>query len=258
MTAEDPAAVLIDCIRDMPDGHVRALAAAIGEYSQVSDAARRRVLDVVAHPGYRQVANRVLDLWASVPSCSGSSIALALATGIGIRQLEEQGESVDIVATGPASAHVSVRQTRAVLLELIGRATRELIIVSYAAYRVSELVDAIGDAQNRGVTVRLVLETTADSGGTLSRDAIEAFDRLRERVETYIWPLDQRPAGSRLHAKTVVADDEWAFVTSANLTGHALDQNLEIGVLLRGGTVPGRLGNHFRALIARGTLKRSH
>lgn len=78
-----------------------------------------------------------------------------------------------------------------------------------------------------------------------------------ENVEIYVWPLEKRPASSRLHAKVAVADGELAFVTSANLTGYALDQNLEVGVLISGGQTPRRLKEHFHALIASGTLARA-
>jgi phosphatidylserine/phosphatidylglycerophosphate/cardiolipin synthase-like enzyme len=54
-----------------------------------------------------------------------------------------------------------------------------------------------------------------------------------------------------------VADGELAFVTSANFTGHALDQNLEVGVLVTGGQTPKRLREHFHALISGGTLARA-
>jgi hypothetical protein len=34
-----------------------------------------------------------------------------------------------------------------------------------------------------------------------------------------------------------------------------LSSNMEFGILLRGGPVPGRLAAHFRELIARGVLE---
>jgi len=58
-------------------------------------------------------------------------------------------------------------------------------------------------------------------------------------VRLWHWPTDRRPVlehgHAALHAKAAVADDYLAFVTSANLTGHALSENIELGVLLRGG-----------------------
>ena len=92
--------------------------------------------------------------------------------------------------------------------------------------------------------------------GALTHDGAAAFESLRDSIEMYVWPIEKRPPGSRLHAKVAVADGEFAFVTSANLTGHALDQNLEVGVLISGGQTPRRLTDHFHALISNGTLAR--
>ena len=58
-----------------------------------------------------------------------------------------------------------------------------------------------------------------------------------------------------MHAKGVVVDESAAFVTSANLTGHALDENMELGVLVRGGAVPRRLASHFRSLADAGVIR---
>ncbi|WP_425454039.1 phospholipase D-like domain-containing protein [Nocardioides immobilis] len=38
-----------------------------------------------------------------------------------------------------------------------------------------------------------------------------------------------------MHAKVLVVDRRTALVGSANLTGHALERNLECGLLVRGG-----------------------
>jgi phosphatidylserine/phosphatidylglycerophosphate/cardiolipin synthase-like enzyme len=40
------------------------------------------------------------------------------------------------------------------------------------------------------------------------------------------------PAGV-LHAKAIVADEQFAFVTSANLTEAAFERNIDVGVLVR-------------------------
>ncbi len=57
-----------------------------------------------------------------------------------------------------------------------------------------------------------------------------------------------------MHAKAVLADEHSALVTSGNLVGHALQANLELGVLVRGGPLPRRLTRHFRQLIMDGVL----
>jgi phosphatidylserine/phosphatidylglycerophosphate/cardiolipin synthase-like enzyme len=53
--------------------------------------------------------------------------------------------------------------------------------------------------------------------------------------------------------KCLVADRKWALVSSANLTDYALEENMELGLLV-GETTAGRLAEHFEQLIARGEL----
>ncbi len=48
-----------------------------------------------------------------------------------------------------------------------------------------------------------------------------------------------------MHAKVLVVDRRTALVGSANLTGYALERNLECGLLLRGGPVPSLLVDHL-------------
>jgi len=56
-------------------------------------------------------------------------------------------------------------------------------------------------------------------------------------------------SNGRVHAKVAVADGDDAFLTSANLTGHALEKNMEAGVTIRGGPIPADLRSHLLALI---------
>ena len=67
--------------------------------------------------------------------------------------------------------------------------------------------------------------------------------------------LDLEGPGGVLHAKAVVADDEIAFVTSANLTEAAWDRNIELGVVIRDRALALTISAYFRALIDRDLLK---
>lgn len=54
-----------------------------------------------------------------------------------------------------------------------------------------------------------------------------------------LWPHEQLPVDERgkrgvLHSKCAVADERMLFVSSANLTEHALNLNMELGVLIQG------------------------
>ena len=49
--------------------------------------------------------------------------------------------------------------------------------------------------------------------------------------------------------KCAVADGEWLFLSSANLTQQAFTINMELGMLVRGGTMPKRVEQQFERLI---------
>jgi phosphatidylserine/phosphatidylglycerophosphate/cardiolipin synthase-like enzyme len=104
-------------------------------------------------------------------------------------------------------------------------------------------------------------ETEQASQGRLLFDAaLSLGDPLAKRVRLFEWPLEARAPDARghpgrLHAKCAIADDRMLLVSSANLTEAALETNMEIGVLIRGGPLPETAARHFDELIAGGVLR---
>ena len=66
---------------------------------------------------------------------------------------------------------------------------------------------------------------------------------------------DEKGHAGLMHAKAAVGDSRIAFLTSANLTEAALDRNMELGVLLRGGHVPIAIDRLIDALVDSGELR---
>jgi len=175
--------------------------------------------------------------------------------------LHRDGESIDLVWTGPNPPRSALFRTEQTLLDLIRNAERTLLIVTYAAYRVDAVRIALADALDRDVYVKLVVELGEEDGGGVSFSPLHALKkRCESRMAIYAWPLDRRPKtldgkqGS-LHAKCAVADDDVLLVSSANLTSYALELNMELGVLVTGGDAPRRVREHFEELIRRGILQ---
>ena len=52
-----------------------------------------------------------------------------------------------------------------------------------------------------------------------------------------------------------IADRSAALITSANLTGAGINDNLELGILLNAGPLPERLARHLELLIEQSTLE---
>lgn len=190
-------------------------------------------------------------------SSSVETLAASLETGV-FFVCKNQERSSRFVWSGPAHILHEVRKTEQVLLDLIQTAQREILLVSFAAYKVPDLLHALRQALHRGVQVRFILENTRDSAGQLSHDADRAFTGLREAA-FYHWPLEKRPrnkAGNpaKMHVKCAVSEND-VLVTSANLTRDAIENNIELGLLLHDRQEAANLLRQFEDLIAQGILR---
>jgi len=250
---------LSDAIRSaamhLPPGQLTAIATAIAECAGPVQASGIR--SSFPNPSVRDHAAALVTAWGHEdPGLPGGALALALTSAAAVATSLHASQSIEPVWTGPATTEVPVRQTGLALIDLVANARQRLILVSFAAYKVPELLAALKAAAARGVEIRLVLETVADSGGALSLDAGVAFAEIESIASFWSWPLAKRPHGAKLHAKAAIADESMALVASANLTGAGLEDNMELGLLVRGGTVPRQLARHFMALMDRGDLER--
>ena len=204
---------------------------------------------LVTTPAARPALERLIDTWKQT-GISGDVLAGILVGAAHARQQAQRESSVELVWTGPTTPFVATRRTEQVLLDLISHAQSDLFLVSFVAYDVPSVVDALNAAAARGVDVRILLETSTSHGGSLSVDPIATMRRGVPSAASYVW-ID-RPAPfteGRVHAKVAVADGNRAFLTSANLTGHALEKNMEAGVVISGGHIPTGLRAHLHALI---------
>ncbi|MBS8242194.1 hypothetical protein DYI22_17040 [Marinobacter lipolyticus] len=126
-----------------------------------------------------------------------------------------------------------------------------MFITSFVAYDVSTVVKALNSANERGVGISMVLELSQDHGGSISFDAIGRMRAVVPAANLYAWhEKSDAFAGGRVHAKVAVADERICFITSANLTGHAMEKNMEAGLIIEGGRIPTTLKRHLEALIS--------
>jgi phosphatidylserine/phosphatidylglycerophosphate/cardiolipin synthase-like enzyme len=229
------------------DAHTSRWLAALSELPQPELRARAAAL--------------VADFNAVAPGAGPRALAWALRAAEAADRAERARQALELVWTGPAPDGCVLRRTDQALLEVIGRARRKLLVVTYAAYDVAAVRDALLAAESRGVQMTFVLESKEDSGGKVSFSAVQALGSLAERVAIFSWPLELRPRDAlgrpgALHAKCALADEEVLFVSSANLTGFALTLNMELGLLVVGGDLPSTVAKHFEDLVAGNVLRR--
>jgi phosphatidylserine/phosphatidylglycerophosphate/cardiolipin synthase-like enzyme len=193
--------------------------------------------------------------WMMHPKLPGVAIAAALRAANCAASVLGNEASVDLVWTGPKTGLIPTRKTEQVICEVIKASSRELFIVSYVFHKAASIISALNEAAQRSVKIRILLESSTDHGGVVSIDGLTAMRNAVPDATFYIWDPRQKAkiAGSlsaSVHAKCAVSDHRIAFITSANLTAAAMERNMELGVLLRGGNLPSRLHSHLDALIS--------
>ncbi|MGH7911163.1 MAG: DISARM system phospholipase D-like protein DrmC [Candidatus Dormibacteraceae bacterium] len=222
----------------------------MGSLDAASRAGRDELARLRDRPGPPAVHAACGEILGVLDDNSNDYVAGCLAGAAAAARVTRETQRVEVVWSGPESDVDTGRLTSRVVVDLIGEARRRVLLVSYAAITEERITAALAGAIERGVDVTLVRERAVDNPAFRSSD--EAFVGLPLR--RVVWPADRRPEGAALHPKLIVVDGRSALVGSANLTGRALDANLECGVLIRGGPQPKSISDHIWSLIHSGTL----
>lgn len=173
----------------------------------------------------------------------------------------------DLVWSGPEVPGVPARDTRRVYEELFTSASRSLWAASYAYFDGRSVFDLLSRRMQNVPELRVTLLLNIHRRRNDTSRPDEVVRRFASRFWKEDWPGVARPAvfydprsvepGVRgvLHAKTVVADEERVFVTSANFTAAAQDDNIELGLLVRSRILALGVVRHLQGLIHRGLLR---
>lgn len=201
---------------------------------------------------HRYAIRELKKTWQSFKDVSPEAIAAGLKASAETAGLKEKQESLDLVWTGPNTGLVPCRHTEQVLLEVISSATQRIFLVSFVGFNIPSIQNALNEVAASGVRVCILLESSKQHGGQLDVDSIHEYKDSIPKAKIYAWQ-HQQSSKSRwngvVHAKCAVSDGLLAFITSANLSKAAMDRNMELGVMIRGGSIPDRLDKHLTALI---------
>jgi len=209
----------------------------------------------------KSMIGRLDAAWREAKQVRPGELASALRGASATAALHERRGSVEMVWTGPSSGMVPVRHTEQVLCEVIEVARNRLFVVSFVAYEVATIIKALQDAVDRQVKVDILLETSTDRGGKVTVDSFKTMKAKVPSANFYIWHAGSEKKGfadsvGSVHAKCAVSDGKMAFITSANLSTAAMERNMELGVLVKGGHLPDELHRHLEALVATETVER--
>lgn len=255
---------LLSCVADvgrrLSRGGATELATVISKSGSPEKLEMRR--DSLSTIPQQKLASELAAAWKTSDT-EGAALAAALRAAQLAAELERSVETVDLVWTGPKTTQVPLAKNAEALNEIVDSAEDRLLVVSYATYDVPKLIEKLTTAVDRGVTVDLVLEFHGDKADERqSWDPVKGLGGpLPDAVRIWEWPVELREQTGKgkvgyIHVKCAVADGRDAFISSANLTVYAMEMNMELGVIVRGGDLPSRVAQHFASLIDEGILQR--
>lgn len=198
----------------------------------------------------------MLSAWQQVsPPLPSQALALVLGTTVSMyRYCISQNNEIDFVWTGPAlGTRERLIATVPTIRSMIDEATKRILIVGYnltlEAASTRTILDALTKASSRGCRITIALHD----------------NKINHKILTESWPQDiplprlllwcgspEDPLAS-LHAKLISVDRYQVLITSANLTRHGMELNIEFGVRIRGRKVA-QVEEHFVLLERQGFL----
>jgi phosphatidylserine/phosphatidylglycerophosphate/cardiolipin synthase-like enzyme len=238
---------------------LRALATALRN-GQLGPAITRMTLSRVAHCA-DSIASELCRLSAEGLAPKHMALLLEIAADAAERRLAG-GVPASLVWTGPEFAGSQSRDTGIVVEELFAHAERFVLVSSYVVQRGTTVLRTLAARmiERPGLHVQLFLHIGREWRDT--RDESELLREFSAALSTH-WSGTRRPevfydprtlsaddtVRAAWHAKCVIADEDLAFVTSANFTEWAQQRNVEAGVLIRDRHFASQLRQQFDGLV---------
>lgn len=155
-----------------------------------------------------------------------------------------EADKVSIVVTAPPSFAINARTTMSVVQSMISGAERNIIITGYSlSSYFSDLVDIIIDKSQHGVFVKFFVNDI---------DKQQGFDKLLRYKGHFLNMYNYKQSDdkmSALHAKVLSVDGYSTLITSANLSYHGQQGNIELGTKIDSKTVAKQIDDIFTKLI---------
>jgi phosphatidylserine/phosphatidylglycerophosphate/cardiolipin synthase-like enzyme len=248
--------------RSLPLSVVEAVATRLeGDKGLEAHSLIGRIAQAVASPHHRSLVVAFLDRWrGDAGDIPPQAIVAALHTAVLSERERREGQSVELVWTGPESGTSPFRRTEQAILQVLDSATHRILLVSYAVYKVPRIAEALARAASRGVRITILVESPDRLEGQNTYSTLKALGNgVAACATVYLWPREKRIQAEDgrigiLHVKCAVADGWMIFLSSANLTEYAFSLNMELGLLVTGGETPSRVEAHFDCLIEEGVL----
>lgn len=170
----------------------------------------------------------IVELKEHFPNCSDEEITDIINLCMQLYSTKKT-ERADLVLTAPDSFRVKALRTKETLQKLIEGTEKSLTITGYSiSDYFADMLDVIIRKSQQGVYVRLYVNDMEKQ-----KSAIDRLMAYKTRfLQVYEYQKQEEDKMAALHAKLLVSDANKSLVSSANLSYHGMQGNVEMGFLI--------------------------
>ena len=144
-----------------------------------------------------------------------------------VASAEEKAVTASLVTTVPPSFSVRAKSTKNTVEGMIRRAKRSVLITGYSLSEYfADLVDVLIEKSQKGVYVKFFVNNIENQKG------LDKLCRYKGRFLHIYNFAGSNDSMAALHAKVISVDEQQTLITSANLSYHGQEGNIELGTLV--------------------------
>lgn len=207
------------------------------------DLKREILLNTIKADAANGTDNATATLQRQYPGLSESECE-EIAETIKTALTADSTDKVSLVVTAPPSFRINAKPTMTVVQSMIEEAKRNILITGYSlSTYFSELTDTIIDKSQKGVFVKFFINNIEKQA---EADKLLLYKGRFLRIYDYSNEEDKM---ATLHAKVISVDMKQTLITSANLSYHGQQGNIELGTLIESERTAKQLDDVMTQLI---------
>lgn len=156
----------------------------------------------------------------------------------------ESAESIRLVATTPPSFSIKAKTTVNTVVDLINGANKSILLTGYSLSEYfSDMIDLLIQKSKKGVLVKFY------ANGLQGQPEYEKLIKHKGRFLKIYDYQKKEDRMAALHAKVISVDQQTTLITSANLSYHGQEGNIEIGTLVQSQDIAKEIEDLFTKLL---------
>ena len=195
-------------------------------------------------------ADRIANTKQSIPQimkrypCLSQKQAEEIYQLVTVASAEEKAVTASLVTTVPPSFSVRAKSTKNTVEGMIRGAKRSVLITGYSlSGYFADLVDVLIEKSQKGVYVKFFVNNIENQKG------LDKLCRYKGRFLHIYNFAGSNDSMAALHAKVISVDEQQTLITSANLSYHGQEGNIELGTLVDSREIAKQVDDIFTHLI---------